>query len=43
MVDEEPEREAWLSAEGWKVTAAQNGSNAQALAESLGDAVGDNQ
>ena len=42
VIDDDPDRDAWLSAEGWKVSAAQKGSSAEALTQSLSDAVGGN-
>ena len=40
VIDEVPEREAWLAAEGWTVTNAQQAMDAESLADSLSDQVG---
>ena len=40
VIDEEPEREAWLAAEGWTVTNAQHATEVESLADILSGQVG---
>jgi hypothetical protein len=40
VIDEEPEREAWLAADGWTVTNAQHATEFESLAEILSDQLG---
>jgi hypothetical protein len=40
VIDDEPEREAWLAADGWTVTHIERTSKVEALADILSDQVG---
>ena len=42
VIDDNPEREAWLAADGWTVTNAQDAWDVESLADSLSDQVGGN-
>lgn len=43
VIDDEPEREAWLVSEGWTVTNAEHALEVESLADRLSDQVGGDQ